>query len=215
MINRALQLSLKLGNASDLLFYAMYHYNMTKYRDALSFIDMAKDMLTNPYMMHKGYVDRDLFNAEVRGLSVRKVVRKTYVSSIILFNAVPYIYELELERVKNIQFPFGVLQIPPLVFLHMLAFLCYRHVDMEKAMTALDDLFVLVHYDCGHFIFPSFRDISWEILGICQQLSGKLIDADYSYRKSLIEASVNRIQNATELRIQSVISQRREINSHT
>uniref|UniRef100_A0A8W8LWJ7 Uncharacterized protein n=1 Tax=Magallana gigas TaxID=29159 RepID=A0A8W8LWJ7_MAGGI len=48
------------------------------------------------------------------------------------------------------------------------------------------------------------RDISWQILGICQEMAGNLKVALYAYMNSLEEPIVNRIRSATLQRIQSV-----------
>ena len=50
-----------------------------------------------------------------------------------------------------------------------------------RAQAALDDLQVLVHHDQDVFVNAHLRDISWEILGICQQTVGNHQAALYSY----------------------------------
>uniref|UniRef100_K1PXJ2 Uncharacterized protein n=1 Tax=Magallana gigas TaxID=29159 RepID=K1PXJ2_MAGGI len=73
-----------------------------------------------------------------------------------------------------------------------------------RAQTALNELQVLVHHDQGHFVPEQLRDISWEILGICQQIRGDLRAAMFSYEQSLIQKPFNRIQSATRKRIQDI-----------
>lgn len=86
----------------------------------------------------------------------------------------------------------------------MLEFLCYRHVDTQKAQNALDELFVLMHSTTDNHLTFLFKDISWQILGICQEMAGNLQMALYAYRKSLKELIANRIWSATLQRIQNV-----------
>ena len=112
-----------------------------------------------------------------------------------------YINELMTEQMVSLQNHSHVLYIPPLVVLHMLEFLCYRHIDTMRAQTALDDLQVLVHHDQGLYVPLYTRDISWQILGICQQISGNLQAALYSYQQSLRQYPFNKIQSATLMRI--------------
>ncbi|XP_065930414.1 uncharacterized protein [Magallana gigas] len=70
---------------------------------------------------------------------------------------------------------------------------------------ALDELQVLVHHDQGLYIFHLYRDISWEILGICQQITGNLQAALYSYQQSFTQYPLHRIQTATHRRIQDIV----------
>jgi tetratricopeptide (TPR) repeat protein len=72
-------------------------------------------------------------------------------------------------------------------------------MDTLRAQTALTDLQVLVHHDQGQYV--DIRDISWQILGICQQISGDLQAALYSYKQSLRQYPFNNIQSATLMRI--------------
>uniref|UniRef100_K1Q7N3 Tetratricopeptide repeat protein n=1 Tax=Magallana gigas TaxID=29159 RepID=K1Q7N3_MAGGI len=66
---------------------------------------------------------------------------------------------------------------------------------------ALDDLEFLVHHDQGQFVPEQLRDISWEILGICQQMAGNFQDARYSYQQSLEQDHTNQLEHATRQRI--------------
>lgn len=86
----------------------------------------------------------------------------------------------------------------------MLEFLCYRQVDTLKAQNALDELIVLMHSNQDSYLTYVFRDISWQILGICQEMAGNLQLAHDAYRSSLEEPIVNRIRSATLQRIQNV-----------
>nr|XP_022307979.1 uncharacterized protein LOC111113981 [Crassostrea virginica] len=85
-----------------------------------------------------------------------------------------------------------------------------RHVDPERfinttlAQTALEELQVLVHHGQELYVRNVMRDISWEILGICQQMTGNLQAALYSYQQSLGQFPTNKIQNATQMRIQDL-----------
>ena len=97
-----------------------------------------------------------------------------------------------------------LLIIPPYILLHMLEFLCCRHVNPMRAQAALGDLQVLVHYDQGVLVPVQLRDISWEILGICQQMTGNHQAALYSYHQSLAQFPLHKIQSATRQRIQDL-----------
>uniref|UniRef100_K1QRQ9 Uncharacterized protein n=1 Tax=Magallana gigas TaxID=29159 RepID=K1QRQ9_MAGGI len=84
---------------------------------------------------------------------------------------------------------------------------CVRiHIDTTLSQATLDELQVLVHHDRGLYVPNLLRDISWEILGICQQITGNLQAALYSYQQSLTQYPCNKIQTATQCRIQDVAS---------
>ena len=110
-----------------------------------------------------------------------------------------FINELALEQQLQ-----SVLSIPPFILLHMLEFLCCRHVDPMRAQAALDDLQVLVHHDQWVLVNIYLRDISWEILGICQQMTGNHQAALYSYTQSLRQDPANKIDTVTRHRIQDL-----------
>jgi tetratricopeptide (TPR) repeat protein len=105
------------------------------------------------------------------------------------------------EHAISLQNNWPALLIPPLVVIHMLEFLCYRHIDTMRAQTALTDLQVLVQHDRGQYVEVLLRDISWQILGICQQTSGDLQAALYSYQQSIGQYPLHKIQCATLMRI--------------
>ena len=131
-------------------------------------------------------------------------MRHAVACDIPLFNDICYINELTPEQQYSSLNHQESLYIPPYILLHMLEFLCCRHIDCMRAQAALDDLQVLVHHDRGVFVPVHLRDISWEILGICQQMTGNHQAALYSYRQSLRQFPGNMIDTATRHRIQDL-----------
>ncbi|XP_061185817.1 uncharacterized protein LOC133193920 [Saccostrea echinata] len=109
-------------------------------------------------------------------------------------------FDLEVyDNIWTVQNKQLYLRIPSLVLFHMLEFLCYRHTDILSSQKALEDLHVLVHQ--GQMIHEESRDISWQILGICQQISENYQAALYAYLQSLTVDPCNSIQTATLVRI--------------
>lgn len=198
----ALKLSAKFGNVSDMLFSAMYYYRTSRFQKALSILDLAKDLLTKPRLMNSGF---DRCAEKITGQSLFVLAGRKSTSLVKLYDTVVYMNELVTEQEDSLKFPFCHIVIPPFVLLLMLEFLCQLNADKRKAQAALDKLFVVVHCDEGLFIDEDLRDISWQILGICQELSGNLRGALYAYRKSLAcDQIFNRIRSASEKRIQDV-----------
>ncbi|XP_062609457.1 uncharacterized protein LOC134271241 isoform X2 [Saccostrea cucullata] len=199
-----LKLTAKLGCITDMLYIAMYYYKALRYVKALSVIEMIKVKLAQPYVMYSGNVDTALYIEAVGGQSWSTKIRQVVVGDIILYNGIHYISELIPEQQSALQRHMSILYIPHLVLLYMLEILCYRLVDTMRVQTALDDLQTLVHYDLGQLIPLDYRDISWQILGICQQVTGNLQAALYSYQQSLRQKPFHKIQTATQMRIQRI-----------
>jgi hypothetical protein len=200
-----LKFKAKFGYISDRLYLAMYYYKTRRYTEALSVMEMTKVKLTQRYVMYSGTVNTERYTEAVGGQSWSTKLRHAVASHLKLDKEISFINELVIEQM--ISFQNNIIMfffIPPLVVLHMLEFLCYRHIDIMRAQAALNDLQFLVHHDQGLYVDVSLRDISWQILGICQQISGDLQAALYSYQQSLRQYPTHQIQSATLTRIQNL-----------
>ncbi|XP_052690659.1 uncharacterized protein LOC128168493 [Crassostrea angulata] len=200
-----LKLAAKFGCVSDMLYIAMYYYKTFRCREALFVIEMTKVKLAQPYLMYNEHVDRERYTEAVGGQSWSTKMRQAVAWDILLDNTICYISELIPEQQSALQNREYTLVIPLYVLLHFLEFLCHRHIDMTLSQAAVDELQVLVHHDQGMYIYDLSRDISWEILGICQQITGNLQAALYSYQQSLTQHPMNRIQTATQRRIHDIV----------
>jgi hypothetical protein len=112
--------------------------------------------------------------------------------SIVLNTKMVFINELIPKQPVSLQNHGSGWFVPSLVVLYMLEFLRYRHVDTRRAQTALTNLQVLVHHDQEQHVPVKSKDILWQILGICQQISGELQVALYFYKQSLLQCSYHR-----------------------
>nr|XP_034301856.1 uncharacterized protein LOC105327905 [Crassostrea gigas] len=200
-----LKLAAKLGCVSDMLYIAMYYYKTLRYREALFVLEMTKVKLAQPYLMHRDHVDRERYTEAVGGQSWSTKIRQAVAQDIELDTEICYISELIPEQQSDVQNREPTFHIPVFVMLHFLEFLCYRHIDTTLSQAALDELQALVHHDQGLYVCDLFRDISWYILGICQQITGNLQAALYSYQQSLTQYPMHRIQTATHRRIQDIV----------
>ncbi|XP_065927154.1 uncharacterized protein [Magallana gigas] len=201
---RLVKLSAKFGFVSNMLYTALYYYKTFRYRDALSAIDIIKVKLAQPYLMYRSHVDRERYIEVVGGQSLSTKMRQAVAQYIKLYNRINNIDELIPEQQSSNQNNQPILYIPPHVLLYMLEVLCSRHVDTMRAHRALDDLQVLVNHDQGQLVPVFLRDISWENLGICQQITGDLQGALFSYHQSLRQYPENEIQTATRQRIRDL-----------
>ncbi|XP_062607490.1 uncharacterized protein LOC134269310 [Saccostrea cucullata] len=200
-----LKIAATFGCISDLLFMAMYYYKTNRYRKALFIIDVVKLKLANPCVMYMYNVDAEKYTEAVGGQSWFTKMRHAVAGDVTLVNMIHYICDLLPEQQYGLENTTFSLSVPLFVLLNMLDILCCRHIDTIRAQTALNDLQTLVHYDRGQLIYRDFKDISWQILGICQQVTGNLQDAWYSYQRSLRQSHlINKIQTATIMRIQDI-----------
>ncbi|XP_061166183.1 uncharacterized protein LOC133175077 [Saccostrea echinata] len=202
-----LKLAAKFGCITDMMYIAKYYYKTLRYMEALSIIEMIKVKLAQPYVMYRFNVDTEMYTEAVEERSWSTKMRQAVAWYIKLDNRIHYISELIPEQQSALQNRSLVLFIPRLILFYMLEILCYRHLDRMIAQTALDDLQTLVHYEQGQLISIHLRDVSWQILGICQQVTGNLQAALYSYQQSLRQIPFSKIRTSTEMRIHEVCLQ--------
>ncbi|XP_062590353.1 uncharacterized protein LOC134251954 [Saccostrea cucullata] len=201
MSRHILKFAAKFGCISDMLFLAMYHYKTFRYREALALIDVIKVKLAQPYVIYKSDVDEEKYRKAVGGQSWTIKMRKAVAWDINLNNDILFIKELRPEQQSSQQNDMHCLYIPPFVMLYMLEIFCCKHIDTIRAKAAVDNLKGLVCFDQGQHIHPTAKNISWHILGMCQQTTGNLRDALFSYQQSLKEDQLHGIQSATKMRI--------------
>nr|XP_011418273.2 uncharacterized protein LOC105321612 [Crassostrea gigas] len=200
-----LKLAAKFGMISDMLYLAMYFYKTFRYREALSVIEVTKVKLAQPYLIYRGSVDRERYTEAVGGQSWSSKMRQAVAWDITLINKICYISELIPEQESAQQSKWHTFNIPVFVMLHFLEFLCYRHVDTTLSQAALNKLHILVHNNEELYVNKGSKDISWEILGICHQITGNFQAARFSYKRSLKQIPVNKIQTATQKRLQDMV----------
>ncbi|XP_052684008.1 uncharacterized protein LOC128164275 [Crassostrea angulata] len=200
-----LKIAVRFGCISDMLFNAMYQYKTLRHMEALSIIEMTKMRLAQPYMMYRKMLGVRSYIQALCGQSLSTKMKRAVALDIALDNFVCYINELIPEQQSSLQNKDNSLNIPVFVMLHFLEFLCYRHIDATLAKEALDKLHALVHNDRGYYIIDICRDISWEILGICQQITGDFESALYSFQQSLSQFEFNNVRIAAQRRIHDII----------
>ncbi|XP_062572653.1 uncharacterized protein LOC134234594 [Saccostrea cucullata] len=197
-----LKLATKFGCITDTLYIAMYYYKTFRYMEATTIMEMIEVKLAQLHVMYGYNVDIEMYTEAVGGQSWSTKMRQAVARNIRLDNEIHYINELIPEQQSALQNFWPVLYVPPYILLYMLEILCYRHVDTMRVQTALDNLQTLVLHDQGQLIPLHHRDISWQILGICQQVTGNLQAALNSYQQSLRQEPYNKIQTATQMRIE-------------
>ncbi|XP_062611237.1 uncharacterized protein LOC134273077 [Saccostrea cucullata] len=204
-----LKLSLQIGAISHSLYLALYYYRIGTHNEALYITNVTKRRLYEPHVMHayNGMGDSYRYREYVSGLSLSKRIKNAWVLPIILRPEICYIEELTLEQSAAFQHS-HYLRIPPCVLVEMLSVLShYRLGNRCQCLKSLTDLQTLLLYNDGTYAHLEHRDISWQILGICQQVVGDLQGALQSYQESLRQGPYHYIQEATDYRIKRVKQQ--------
>jgi hypothetical protein len=191
----------KLGCVSDGLYLALYLYHTSRYKTALMVTDRVKQSLTQPHIVY-GRLCIQSYSEAVGGQSMLTKYRKAWARDIVFFRDFTYIEELRLEQEVCYMNGIDYLFLSPFVTMYMLSVLChYRLGNRSQYLQALRDLHILLLYDDGRYVRLPNRDMAWQILGICQHVVGDLHGALQSYHESLRHEPWDKIQTATEYRI--------------
>jgi hypothetical protein len=192
----------KLGCVSNCLYLVLYLYDTGRYQTALTVTERVKQRLSQPHIMYNT-VDTQRYSEAVGGQYMLTKYRKAWASHISLFEKFTYIEELRLEQEVNTVY---ILDLPPFVAVYMLSVLChYRLGNRSQYLQSLTDLHtLLLNDDAGRYVPLPLRDLSWQILGICQHVVGDLHGALQSYHESLRHEPFHKIQTAAETRINLV-----------
>ncbi|XP_078319750.1 uncharacterized protein LOC144621065 [Crassostrea virginica] len=201
-----MKLAVKIGWVSQIIYLAIHYYRNCQYEESLRCLHRAQDKMSKPYAIYQGNVNVEMYRRAMAGVSLSDRVRKCLICDIKLFNEYVYIDELVPEQEANKADGVGVLCIPPLVMLHMLFVLNHHRLgDTVRSQQSLQDLHTLLLYDDGTHVPEHLRDISWQILGICQQTCGDYVGALNSFQLcSIQQFPYNTIQRATMFRMQTM-----------
>lgn len=145
-----------------------------------------------------------MYTSAMKGLSLSGKLKKALIDDIDLNNQFTYVDEIaiEMEASKKSCGNSGRLLVPPLVILHMLFVLNHHKLgDTVKSHRSLQDFHTLMHSDDRKWVPLLFRDISWQLLGMCQQTCGDPVKALISFHRSLDENPFHKIQIATYFRM--------------
>nr|XP_022286732.1 uncharacterized protein LOC111099656 [Crassostrea virginica] len=200
-----MKLATKIGCASEILYLAMLYFKNGQYEQSLRCLQRAQEEMPKPYVMYNGQVNEEMYRRAMAGVSLSDRMRKCLIYDIELYDKYVYIDELVPEQEAKKADGGGILLIPPLVMLQMLFVLNHHKLgDTVRSQQSLQDLHTLLLYDDGTRVLEDLRDISWQILGICQQTCGDYQGALNSFQCSLQQSPFNAIQRATMFRIQRI-----------
>ena len=198
-------LATKIGCASDILYLAMLYFKNCQYEQSLRCLQRAQEKMSKPYVIYYGQVKEEIYRRAMTRVSLSDRMRKFLICDIDLQAEYVYIDEPAPEQEASKADGHGFLYIPPSVMLHMLFVLTHHSMgDTVGSQQSLQDLHSMLLYDDGTRVPAEYRDISWQILGICQETGGDYIGALNSFQCSLQRIPFHVIQRATMFRIQRI-----------
>lgn len=200
-----LKLSCIIGSVSEILYLAMYNYRNCRYQRSIMCLNKAMIRMCAPYSFFISINIHHYIRA-LGGLSLSSKYKRAIIRGIVLRYECSYISELVLEQKTDINMGIfyceGELKISPLVMLLMLLILNYHKLDdSTKSDYYIQTLKTLLFSDDEEYISHFPKDLSWQILGICQQTCGYHEESLDSFLRSLKEKPSHRIRPATYLRM--------------
>ncbi|XP_062588849.1 uncharacterized protein LOC134250500 [Saccostrea cucullata] len=203
-----LRMAARLGPVSVLLYLSLYYYRTGRFDKTLHTTYITKERLSKTFILYNENVDRQLYNEAVGNRSLSRRMKIAWVHHVLSFTNTPCIEELCLEQCVSQHDGVPFFSVSPFVIVEMLSVLShYRLGNRSQCLQSLTDLQTLLIYDDGTYVPLQERDLSWQILGICQQVVGDLHGALQSYEESLKQEPFHRIKEATDFRIKCVKQQ--------
>ncbi|KAK3082470.1 hypothetical protein FSP39_023494 [Pinctada imbricata] len=191
-------------------FYCLNHiliikhlYKSQQYEDTIRLITNLGIDLSG--VMYEWDMRHDILLTERQsGSSYESIIKRRMLSYVRLTNE-DTIEELKLEcSERRVSVVDPGISVPPLVFLNFLLLLSYNELqDRTNRNRSLRKMYSLTINLTGNHIHRTHGAISWEILGICQQLCGQRNKAFLSYINALLDEN-NDFKEATNLRLKSL-----------
>ena len=174
-------------SVSHYLYQGMVLHDFGKHVVCLEIVKLAKDAVLSPCSINGSAMCAETYRlAGGDNLPMETVMKNCFLPIIDLFTD-RYLSELYIElHCADKPRLLTVAVIPPFVFAVFLQYLCYHKLGRQRERDeALRDLSLYVQHDNGRHIKEVDRFISWEILGICQQMKEDDAGACHSYLKAL------------------------------
>ena len=172
------------------LYQTMLCYKAEKCNQALRLVQLSKEKILAPgsiYFARGRYVTPARYRrAGGENLPIVAMLRRHIINDIAVEND-QWISELYIESHSlNESYVTMTFTIPPIICTFFLQYLCNRRLGCQReADKALYELSLLIQHDDGQHISDVSRGISWQILGICQQMNGDDWAACQSYLTAL------------------------------
>ena len=188
-----------------LLYTALYRYQLQMYTVTLSLLAEVRYKLQHPQVMYPNECNAEKYRTAGGKHKPFTQMMKEIVAWEVELSTDMTVRELTLEHQAPASQPTDVIVVPPLVFTNFLCFLSYHHMGtIREAQSMLQELSILVQYDDGSHIEIHRKPISWQILGICQEMSGDYQGAYQSFCNAM-KQKFSDVKSASSMRISCLI----------
>ena len=167
-------------SACHYMYQAIECYNLGRYRLTLRLAQLAGKAIFSQHSVLWYSEIHDMFKKGGRDeLSIETFMKKQFVDVVIYDNNIPELY-IEASTCSLL------CCLPAATCALFLQYLCYNKLGLQNQRDeALAMLSHVIQYDASNYIESIRLDISWQILGICQQMSGDNQGACHSYHTAL------------------------------
>ena len=183
-------------------------FTIGRYKDSFSLLDRTKEKLDRPSVMFTWDMEVKRYMAAGGEYLPIETIAKHAICGPMILDGRFELSEVYMETHKSSGF-FKVLCIPlespPMVFCLFLRHLCARkHRWMTEKNQALKELSYLVNNDNGYHIPHHLLSVSWQLLGICQQMEGDFRAACHSFLMALRQ-EFNPFRKTTCIRLCTIL----------
>lgn len=150
--------------------------------------------------------DRHGYEESVGNFSLGKRMKKAWIDNIHINCQLVYLFDFyEEQRVRRKHGRY-LMFISPFVLVHMLRGLSHFKLGyVSPCLESLIDLRQLLLTDDGTTVPLEIRDMSWQLLGICQRIVGDDDGALQSFLESMRQIPTHRIRRLSEIRIEHIL----------
>ena len=198
----------RIDSVTHLLYKAMLCYKYERYNCALRLVQQSKEKISDPDAIYwYNRTEKQTRDANLDNLPLKTALRRHFLDRIRIKKNEQYIPEMWFEvqlRERNVK---GlVILITPLVCAFFMQYLCHRKLGHRReADGALYELSLLVKLDEGQHIEFDQSAVSWQILGICQQMRGDDQAACRSYMTAQHLSGGDVFKDATCIRLGAML----------
>ena len=169
------------------LYQAITCYNVGIYNQTLRLLDKANEVVFSRRLIYKHNATETQYSMTIGAkLPIETVLRKSIIDLPQLpCNTIPELYIESYSNLEDIDGISVISTLPIVIFVFFQQFLCYNKLgNRQKREESLHRLSLIIHNDDSHHIFVETVPTAWQILGICQQMSGDYLAAFHSYCKA-------------------------------
>ena len=196
----------QVDSVSHFLHAALYQYRCGMYSKTLQMVSRAQDKLKLQYLLYPWDIDRTKYRLAGGNVKPLKQMMREIVALPTMLACSMSVPELLFEHYAARRYSRDGFEIPPLVLVQFLSFLCqYNTMNIHACTPLVHELHVVIRDDKDFHIHNVEKAISWQILGICQEMNSDLQAAYHSYANALLQ-KWSKIRKASLVRISILIA---------